>query len=702
LSENEEFICRVGGMDCIDCAKKIEKKVGSMEGVKEAKVSYTRAELRVEAEKGKVNSQQIARALRLLGYSAIEEEKGFLSLSNRRLVATVIAGALFVSAMVTQILSLDLLSRSLYLGAIAVGGYHIARRGLASIVQRYLDINILMLVAVAGSLAIDAWAEASSIVFLFSIAELLESYSVIRARGSISELVALSPKEATVKIGEREERKPAEALRVGEIVIIRPGERVPADGVVVSGSSSIDESTITGEGIPVSKGEGDKVFASTINGSGSLEVEVTYEATDTTFARIIQMVEEAEGSKARSERFVDRFARFYTPVMVAIAVLVSVIPTLLFSQPLEEWVYKGLVLLVISCPCALVLSTPVSVVSAVTAAARRGVLFKGGVFLESMGAARVAAFDKTGTITIGKPVVEEVVPMGGFSRLDVLKLAASAENRSEHHLAKAVMEEAERERVRPEESTSFQSFSGRGVSVMILGRRMFAGSAQLFREMEVSLLEAQETLDRMHEEGKTTVLVGTETEVMGVLGIRDVPRPEARGVIASLKKLGLKPVTMLTGDDEKVAAATAQELGMDSYRARLLPEEKVRVVEELRNEFGSIIMVGDGVNDAPALARADIGVAMGVAGTHAALEAADVALMGDDLRHLVYGIRLSRMSSKVIKQNIYVSIGVKMALFLLAFPGLVTLWMAILVGDIGLSLGVILNALRLGRSTTAS
>jgi Cd2+/Zn2+-exporting ATPase len=394
---------------------------------------------------------------------------------------------------------------------------------------------------------------------------------------------------------------------------------------------------------------------------------------------------------------VDRFARYYTPVVVMVAVLVMIMPTLLFSQPFEAWFYRGLVLLVISCPCALVISTPVSVVSAITGATKKGILFKGGAYLERMGQISVVAFDKTGTITRGRPEVEEIIPLNEYSQEEVLRVASSAENRSEHHLARAVMAKAKELEVRALETESFEAISGKGVSAIVLGKRVYAGSAQFFRDRGIDISKHEDLIREKNKEGKTVIVVGTEKEAMGILTIRDIPRPEAKETIAQLKSLGIKKVVMLTGDDDQVAESIAKELGIDEYKARLLPEEKVRAVEEYQQKYGPIIMVGDGVNDAPALARAEVGVAMGVAGTDIALEAADVALMGDDLRTLVYGIRLSRKAAEVIKQNVSISLFVKILFFALVFPGLITLWLAILIGDLGTSFGVITNALRLAR-----
>ena len=702
MEEPQRMTCRIDGMDCIECAKKIEKAVKDIEGVKQVRVSYTLGKMSLEVEKGKVSVDQLKRSVGILGYK-LEKEEGeryeeFFSWKNHRLVATAVCGILFFLGMVTEyVIHLDVLYLGFYAGAIVVGGYYIARRGVAAIIEKYLDINMLMVVAVAGSIAIGAYTEGSAIVFLFSLAEMLESFSIARTRKSISELMDFAPNQALVKAGEKEEYYDVNDVSIGDIVVVRPGERVPMDGVVEKGQSSVDESAVTGESKPAKKKVGDLVFAGTLNAEGYLEFRVTKKFEDTVISKIVKLVEEAETKKAPTERLVDRFAKYYTPVVVITAVLVMTIPAFVFAQPFDTWFYRGLVLLVISCPCALVISTPVSVVSAITGATRKGILFKGGAYLERMGQISVVAFDKTGTITRGRPEVEEIIPLNSYTNEEVLKVAASAENRSEHHLARAVMTKAKELEVRALETESFEAVVGKGVSAVILGRRVYAGSVQFFRDQGIDVSKHEDLIGEKNREGRTVIVIGTEKEVMGLLTVRDVPRPEAKETIAELKRIGIKKVVMLTGDDEQVAASVAKELGIDEYRARLLPEQKVKAVEEYQREHGPLIMVGDGVNDAPALAAAEIGVAMGVAGTDIALEAADVALMGDDLRTVVYGIRLSRKAARVIKQNVSVSLAVKMLFFALVFPGFITLWLAILIGDLGTSFGVITNAMRLVR-----
>ena len=700
MGEPRRMVVGVEGMDCIECAKKIEKAVLSIDGVRQVRVSYTLGRLNVEADRDKVAPEDVHGVLRRLGYGYREEEaplEDFWSLGNKRLLITIASGILlFMGAVGEFLLEEPLLYLPAYAAAIVTGGYYIAVRGVASLRERYLDMNVLMIIAVIGAVLIRSYEEAASIVFLFSLAELLESFSVVRTRRSISQLLDFAPRTARILRDGKETSIDVTDIRVGDVAIVRPGERIPVDGEVVRGASTVEESAVTGESVPVSKGPGDAVFGGTLNGSGALDVRVTKRFEDNVISKIVRMVEEAEATKAPSEMFVDRFARYYTPAVIAIAVATMFLPSILFGQPLEEWFYRGLVILVISCPCALVLSTPVSVVSAISGGARRGVLFKGGLYLERMGDVKVVAFDKTGTLTSGRTVVEEVVPFGKYSAREVLKVAASAENRSEHHLARAVMERARSEDVEFEQGTSFQAFTGKGVGIQILDRVVYAGSPDFFRERGIDLSPWEEMIGSRTQAGTTVVLVGGEDEMMGLLTIRDTPRPEAREVVDGLKGMGIKTV-MLTGDALPVAEKVARELGIDEFRAGLLPQDKLSAVDGYQERYGTLLMVGDGINDAPALARADIGMAMGVAGTDVALEASDVALMGDDLRSLLYSIRLGRRTRSVIKQNIATSLLVKFALTILAFPGAVTLWMAILIGDLGVSLAVILNALRLNR-----
>ena len=593
----------------------------------------------------------------------------------------------------------------LYLVAAGLGSWSFLGEGLRKVFLLLrlklrlteLGIDSLISLAIVGAIAIGEYVEAASLAFLFSLAELLERYAVDRARNSLRELMKLAPPTARVRRDGRELELPVEEVQIGEIVIVRPGDRIPLDGEVVSGESAVDQAPITGESVPVEKGPGDPVYAGTINQEGYLEIKVTKRSTDTTLAKIIHLVEEAEERRAPIERFVDRFARYYTPTVVLVAVGVATVPPLAFGAPFVDWFVRALALLVIACPCAMLISTPVSVVSAITAAARQGVLIKGGVYLEEVGQIRAIALDKTGTLTRGELAVTDVVPLNGRSPEEVLALAARLEARSRHPIARAIVKHyEERNGAVPEHDglEGFESVTGKGVRARWNGQTVIVGKPELFPNARE--LEGLPAFQELEAQAKTVVVVGTPEEAWGLIAVADEIRPEAPLAVEALKRLGLE-VVMITGDNEGTARAVAQKLGIEHVHAEVLPEGKVAEVEKLLQEFGKVAMVGDGVNDAPALARATVGIAMGAIGTDAALETADVALLGDDLSKLPYLIELSRTARSVIRQNIASSITVKLGLGLGVFPGWVTLVVAVLVGDMGMSLAVTGNALRLAR-----
>lgn len=587
-------------------------------------------------------------------------------------------------------------STLLYLASVLFGAYHFGRKGLEAIRTFSLGINLLMSIAVVGAIAIGEHVEAASLAFLFALAELLEEYSADRARRSIKELMKLAPKEARVKRNSAEEFVPIEKIEIGEIISVKPGERIALDGVVVSGSSTVNQAPITGESVPLEKKPGDAVFAGTINQEGYLEIKATKRAQDTTLARIIHLVEEVEAQKAPSERFVDRFAKYYTPSVVAVAVGVATIPPLFFGAPFADWFVRALSLLVIACPCALLISTPVSVVSAITSAARNGVLIKGGVYLEELGQIKAIAFDKTGTLTTGELEVTDVIPLNGHSADEVLQIAASLESKSQHPIAQAIVRgyEQNTRRLTLQDVMDFESLTGKGVRAQLNGQVYLVGKPELF-ECEAKLPLPQEFY-QLEQQAKTVVLVGTADRLMGLIAVADQLRPEAKKTVNELKRLGLE-VVMVTGDNEGTAQAVAQQLGITHYHGEVLPDGKVVEIQKLVNHYGKVAMVGDGVNDAPALAASSVGIAMGAMGTDTALETADVALMAGDLSKLPYLIELSCKAREVIKQNIWFSILTKFSLGIGVFPGYVTLVLAVLVGDMGASLAVIANALRLAR-----
>jgi Cd2+/Zn2+-exporting ATPase len=489
---------------------------------------------------------------------------------------------------------------------------------------------------------------------------------------------------------------PVDEVRVGDLIIVRPGEKIPLDGRVHEGSSHVNQAPVTGESLPAEKLRGDEVFAGSINGRGALEVEVTRLRRDSTLARIIHLVEQAQAQRAPSQTFVDRFARVYTPAVILLAIILAFVPPLAFGGDWSTWIYRSLVLLVISCPCALVISTPVSIVSALAAAARKGVLIKGGARLERLASVRCVAFDKTGTLTRGRLRVTDIVSVNGARPLDILALAASLESRSEHPIGRAILDRANDDALTLSPVASFQALPGRGAEGSVTGRPVVVGSHRLFEERQMCSPKAEEILDRLETAGRTSVMVGVNGAAVGVIGVADEIRESAADTIQMLRDQGIDHVVLLTGDHESAARALASSIGIDDFRAGLLPEHKLLAVQALRRQYGALAMVGDGVNDAPALAAADVGMAMGVAGSDAALETADIALMADELPKIPYARRLSRATSRNIRANISFSLALKAAFLVMAIAGTATLWMAV-VADMGASLIVIANALRLLR-----
>ena len=580
----------------------------------------------------------------------------------------------------------------LLIATMILSGYKIAEIGLRSLLRLNISINLLITIAAVGAFAIGHLEEGAAVVFLFNIAEKLEDYAADRARRSIEALMELKPEVATIRSNGEEKVVPVGDVWPGEVFVVRPGDRIPLDGVVVEGTSEVNQATITGESAPAVKDLGDDVYAGTINIDGFLAVKVTKVMEETVLARILRLVEEAEESRSPTEAFVDRFARYYTPAVIVLAVLVAVIPPLFFQQSFQYWLYRALVMLVVACPCALAISTPVAMISAITSAGRNGVLVKGSTFIEQMSATKAIAFDKTGTLTMGELGVTDVIsPV--LSERELLRRAVALEAKAEHPIAKAIMEKAAEEGVDIVETTDFKAYVGRGVEACIDEKTCCIGNMRLFEELGIEPLDG--LVERLEAEGKTVVLVSEDDCAVGAIALMDKVREGAAESIRALKAVGIR-VEMLTGDNETTARAIAERLGLDGYKAHLLPEEKVRAVEELKAEYGITAMVGDGVNDAPALAAADIGIAMGAIGSDVALETADIALMEDDLSRINYLVRLSRATMGRIRENIVASIVVKLMVAALAFPGWVTLWMAVAIGDMGLSIAVILNSLRLG------
>jgi len=690
---------RLGGLDCPDCAVTLEHGLSRLPGVIWAAVSVPASKMLVEYDAAAVGPEKISQYVFSVGYSVVGIGAGeTLTFSerlqkNRRILITCLCGLLSVTGWLCSLLGgadFSHWTTGFYLAAVAAGGYSILRGAVGSIRARSLDMNALMSIAVLGAIIIGHSAEAAAVVFLFAFGNYLEGHTMERTRRSLESLMKLAPERARVKRGEGEEVLPAERIKVSDVIVIMPGERIPLDGEVIKGASSLDESLITGESIPVQKAEGEQVWAGSINQYGSLEVRVTRPASDSTLARIFKLIENAEVQKLPAQRVIDRFAGYYTPVVIFIALTIALLPPILLGQDIHSWVYRALTLLVVSCPCALVIATPVAVVAALAAAAREGVLVKGGVYLEQAAGLQAFALDKTGTLTYGRPEVTDVIGIEGHSSEETLAFAAAIENRSEHHLARAVMELAAKEGVRPMEIAHFQALPGIGAKAQIDHRICYVGSPKIAMQNS----EVAAGVDRLASEGKTTVVVMRDEAPIGLIAFADKPRSEAKGVIARLKSMGIPHLTMLTGDNSQTARAIALSIGLENWSAELLPQEKVSQVNELVKQWKNVAMVGDGINDAPALAASSIGIAMGGAGTDIALETADVVLMGDDLSKLPYLVELGRRTISVMKQNITLSVLVKTAFVLMAIPGWLTLWLAV-IGDTGVSLLVMLNGMRL-------
>lgn len=621
-----------------------------------------------------------------------------------------VGGALILVALALGVIGVAATIRDgIYTLAVIIAAYPIARSGLKTLwINRDFNINLLMTIAAIGAVFIQEYLESATVVFLFAIGEALEGYTADRARDSLRSLMALAPAQA-IRIqddSKTEEIVPVEALNVHDMILVKSGERIPMDGEIIRGESGVNQATITGESMPVYKMVGDAVFAGTINGEGVLEIRVTHLAADNTLSRIIKLVEEAQSVRAPSQRMIDQFARIYTPAVVLVAALVAVIPPVVFGAPFYDtpdahgWLYRALSLLVISCPCALVISTPVTIISAITAAARHGVLIKGGAHLEMLGKITALAFDKTGTITCGQPSVTQVRSVdcdeGEFCEFcqDLLALAASIEKRSTHPLAQAVTNAARMRHVdmvyAPAEQVSV--LAGRGIQGEINGQRMTLGSHQHFDTHYPHSETVCAWIDEVENAGNTAMLLHDGERVRGFIAVADAPRPDSRQVIQDLQTMGIATI-MLTGDNPIVARAVGAAVGITDIRAELLPEDKVHAVQGLLQKYQYVAMIGDGINDTPALATASVGIAMGGAGSAQALETADIALMADDVRQLPYAIRLARFVRHLIRQNVLLSFTLKLAFVILALLGMTTMWMAVL-ADVGMSLAVTLNGMR--------
>lgn len=699
--EAEKQVYRVQGFTCANCASRFERNVKELPGVADAQVNFGAAKLTVYGS-ATVEELEKAGAFERLRVSPERQRVEARKEPFLRRYGHVAASAALLAAgyvLGERLGEESWLPPLAYGGAILAGGFRLFRQGLTSLFRLRFDMNVLMTIAIVGAAAIGEWGEGATVVILFAISEALERYSMDTARRSIRSLMELAPREALIRRGGAELSVPVEDVRIGDTMIVKPGGKLAMDGVVTGGASTVNQASITGESIPVPKGAGDEVFAGTLNEEGLLEVRVTKTAEDTTIAKMIHLVEEAQAERAPSQAFVDRFAKYYTPAILIAALLVAVAPPLFGLGGWGEWIYRGLALLVVGCPCALVVSTPISIVTAIGNAARRGVLIKGGIHLEEIGRVAAVAFDKTGTLTEGKPRVTDVLVVSGMSEREALTIAARLEKGSGHPLASAIVRRAEADGVDfAAGAEAFRSFAGKGASGEIDGRTYSIGSPGWFAERRVPVEPAvADRIAELQRQGRTVMLLGTERRAEALFAVADELRDSSADAIRRLQAMGIRKTAMLTGDHRAVAEAIGGRLGLAETKAELLPREKLDAVKALRAQYGSVAMVGDGVNDAPALAAATVGVAMGGAGSDTALETADIVLMGDDLSKLPYAVSLGRRTVAVIRQNIAFSLAVKAAALLLIAPGWLTLWLAIF-ADMGATLLVTLNSLRLLRA----
>ncbi|MEO8341718.1 MAG: heavy metal translocating P-type ATPase, partial [Nitrospirota bacterium] len=708
----ERIVLKIHGMDCAEEVAILKREVGPKVGGEQfLSFDILNAVMTVLPGGSTSSTAEIAAVVNRTGMRAEpvreksihDRDRGSWWTRHGRLALTITSAVLTGIAFVTHlglansvsevlgsegmgnIHTVPLPVRLLYLFAVIAGVYYVIPKAWFALRRARPDMNLLMTIAVCGAMAIGEWFEAATVAFLFSLSLTLESWSVGRARRAIEKLLDLAPTVVrTLENGQTKDVTP-ETVGVGTIFLVRPGERIPLDGEVARGMSDVNQAPITGESVAVTKEPGSVVFAGTVNGAGALEVRSTKESGDTTLAHIIRLVGEAQQNRAPSEQWVDQFARYYTPAVMALAIAVLLVPPFLFHQPFAPWVYQALVLLVIACPCALVISTPVSVVAALAAAARNGVLVKGGVHMEAIGHIIAIAMDKTGTLTEGRPSVVQVMGMNGHTETELLARAAAMEGHSDHPLARAILAYAKERGIQFAQAEEFRILPGKGATARLDGRQFWLGSHRFLEERGQETPEVHQELDLLAKTGRTVVVIGNETHVCGFIALADRIRPESNQTIKELRAAGIKHVVMLTGDNEGTARAIAVEAGVTEVQSELLPEDKVSAVEKLVGQYGSVAMIGDGINDAPAMGRATIGIAMGAAGSDTAIEAADIALMADDLSKLPWLLKHSRRMLSIIRTNIVISLAVKAVFVALTFSGHASLWTAI-AADMGVSL----------------
>lgn len=716
INARAEF--RIQGMDCAEEVSLLRRELGGMPGIVDLNFDVVKAKMAVQFDSKATDRGAIAKAVARTGmkaepYLEAAAEQPWWQQHGRTLLTALSGLAVITGTLLHSHSGSDFFRALLahdhneamppaaivfYLLAVGAGMYYAAPKAWSALRRYHAEMNVLVTVSIVGAIALGEWGEGATLAFLFSLAGLLESWSMSRARKAVSSLLAVAPTEATVVHHHGEHRLPVEKVKIGETVRVKPGERIPCDGEVMLGTSFVNQALITGESIPVAKSPGAVVFAGAMNGDGLIEVRVTKEPTNTLLARMLRMLEGAQHRRAPSEQFVERFSRIYTPTMFVLAALVTAVPPLLMGSSWAESAYQGMVILLISCPCALVISTPVTVVAALASAARRGVLVKGGAYLEEAAKIKAVAFDKTGVLTKGLPEVRNFLTVEGLTEAEALGRLIALEKRSEHPVGQAIIRYADGRPLANPEVTEFRALTGRGAEAVIAGERFWAGSHRFVHEKSLEHDELCHHVNTLEDAGHTAFLCGTDQKVWAAVSMSDPLREEAATALSELRRQGVKRMVMLTGDNSVTAAAVGKELQLDEVAADLLPDEKAQQVQKLKAEFGHVAMVGDGINDAQALASADLGVALGRRSTDVALETADVVLVNDDLRNLGFLFRHSRRAARVIRENVILALGLKLAFLIMALAGTATLWMAI-AADMGATLLVTFNALRLLRAT---
>ena len=709
LNEADKSVFRVEGFSCANCAGKFEVNVQRLPEVQDAKVNFGASKISVygtasveELEKAgafenlKV-TPEIKTGINKQNTEDIKEEDPFLKKYSTLLYSILLIAFGFISMTVNG--NDNILTPLLFIASMLIGGSNMLKTGLINLTKLEFDMRTLMTVAIIGGVLIGEWAEVAIVVVLFAISEALERFSMERARKSISSLMDIVPKEALIKRNGHEQLIHVDDIMVNDVMIVKPGQKIAMDGIITSGHSSVNQAAITGESLPVEKSNNDEVFAGTLNEEGFLEVKITKLIEDTTISKIIHLVEEAQGERAPAQAFVDKFAKYYTPAIMVLALLVATVPPLFFNAEWSTWVYQGLAVLVVGCPCALVISTPISIVSAIGNAAKHGVLIKGGIHLEEMGSLKAIAFDKTGTLTKGVPALTDYKVLDSDTNgTELMSIVSALENRSQHPLASAIIKKADHMNAdyNKIEINHFSSITGRGIQGDMNNETYYIGSPALFTELNTPNFnsELQQEVTALQEHGKTVMLAGTSDKVLALIAVADEVRETSKRVIQKLHEVGIDKTVMLTGDNQSTAKAIAEHVGVSDVQSELMPEDKLNVINKLKEKYQHVGMVGDGVNDAPALAASTVGIAMGGAGTDTALETADVALMGDDLQKLPFTVKLSRKTLNIIKANITFAIAIKVLALLLVIPGWLTLWIAIL-SDMGATILVALNSLRL-------